>query len=316
MTLKQQKRIDELQRELAQKKKASQSQNRKGGGGAKKRQRDNHDQFALTQLDPFSRDAGAKWPDSNASRSITDRSRTMVAPSNNATYTTSKCFAVRPSLAAVVWSNPTMTSAEDVSDWNNGTSTPTSGYSSLAASAYRYRVVAMAVDIMVTDPAITAKGVITLITNSSPDTGGLPGSRSTPAASKQVYPYKAGQTIRWISKPLDNTASEYIAPTAVAYGWQSLAVFCTGLSADAAVQLEVRLDLECLPVPGEIIANTATAAAPYSISKLEAIANQASSLSNSYVVQGLYSLASLGIGHQLRRQLARTAPDNGAAAAA
>lgn len=286
MSSKQSKRIQELEKalknkkdELARLKKAKAAA--AGGGRRGNRANGGYQRFAQQQLDPFSRAVGAKWPDSNGARTVSLRLRTIVTPEKNSTYDTI-AFAIRPSMAALVWSNPTMSSAEIVSDWNGGTATAAQGYTGgLASSAYTYRIVSFSAIIKVIEAALTAAGRITVISGQQEDTSTMPVSRSALSMAKQDFPFSAGKQIKWISKPVDNQSAEFVGATGSANGWQACQVFCTGLSgATAKVDVEVRMDIEVIPAKNTAINQAATDAEPYNIGKMEAISNYAARLTN------------------------------------
>lgn len=265
---------------------------------------------ARIQLNPFSRSDGSKWTDDNAARSVAMRTRTLSSPPINGTYPTI-AFAVTPALAEMLYIAPALGAAETINTTWAASPVNNVAYASLITEAAFYRIVGWGFRLTVVEAALTAQGVITVQTLSGANpivanANSLPGTRSDQTEGKQTYAFSAGQVIEWFSKPTDNVTRHYAAPGSSFDGsWEACAVWCTGLSATAKVELEVRMDLEVLPSKGKVLNYSVTNAAPYKPGVLAAVADYASSTLNSTSVMNAIGAAAMGTQYLFSRNAAR-----------
>lgn len=285
MTSKQSKRIAALEKELAAEKKKKKGAQQSRAQGPR-RSGPSAAQKAAVLLNPFSRRIGAKWPDSNAARSVTLRSRTLMSIDSTGTVSANASndivFAIVADPSGVLKANPDLNGSGDViTTWANADVEPVQNYANLLADSTGVRIVALGAKVRVTQNVLDAQGtIVAMISNGTTDAlanaNSLPGKSSDQTISKQVYTFSNGKEFSWHSNMLDNGAMEYQPANALAASnWTSLAVFCKGLKTGATVHVEIHMDLEIMPAVGKILASTATSAAKYDPAVLAAAANMA-----------------------------------------
>jgi hypothetical protein len=121
----------------------------------------------------------------------------------------------------------------------------------LSSIVDRYRVVGFGVEFTSVGRADAEAGWLTLLTSCENELLQVTGPTDV-GVHKDVFPIRAGETIRWVSGANGSAAHDYIAFAETAAGttygnWTYLYAFAEGINSSTTIRARVVLHLECLP---------------------------------------------------------------------
>jgi hypothetical protein len=162
-----------------------------------------------------------------------------------------------PRIYSSIYHSPTYTAGTPttfpLTSW--GSAASWAFYTFNAAYLERYRINSFGVRIFTTSSTQTNSGLLTLATTAS-DTVTSGYSPVGDQLSKLEISCGGQLDVSWTSKPIDNSAHEFVHFNASAqedtFDWEGLLVFCVGTTSDTVLQYEAVMDIEVLPIPDTI----------------------------------------------------------------
>lgn len=238
--------------------------------------------LACSQLDPFCEHArGAKVLDDSSSNSFTYMCWSLVPIISNASG--GACVEFFPSLAGAYRFN-TVDASGTITALGGSSAIP--NYSTLGTSINSWRVVSFGVHLTEVSNALNAAGYLRM--ESSQKAASIGDSDSTYCADSQIYANKPGQEVHWVSKAVGANADIFIQPdytvpsASIVSSRNSLRVWVHGCPASTNMYVaEIVMHIECLPVVGTLLAETATPGAPEVPAAMKAARNASASLPSS-----------------------------------
>jgi len=295
MTLAQQKKIEELQKQVSQEKKANKK--KKGGQGRRSRRARGSGQpagivaAAADYVNPFS-PMIHKVPDEFSGKSSSIRIRQAFSLVPDATYGTAALL-LKPRLKSGLYVAPTISASGTITSW--GSSSDNTDYTSTDASFDRYRIVSWGVRITSVGSVTNSQGLLTVQTHTN-DSGApsVPFQATASAMRRDTYPVNQNLDVAWVSEPLHNRAREFVPVATTAqefsYNFTYPAIWVTGSTATNSINVEMFMNLELLGLSGTVGERLGTAAAPENNGFLHVVRQ---------VYQGMGSTFNV-LGHDLR----------------
>jgi hypothetical protein len=213
---------------------------------------------------------GTKWPDANAADSSTLTVTTYVYKTPASGYSV---FRIYPgNLATLYYTSPT--GANPVTSWGGGL--PCANYSNLTSSYVGYRVVSAGVNVRYVGNVMYNSGYITARDSVVAAHTATSAPLSSSDYSSQLYlgPYKDGFT--WVARRTGVEAEHYDPLNkTVDDNWTALSVWIQGCdnTTPQSYIIEIVQNLELLPTPGTILAQSASPAAQQDLRLTTAVHN-------------------------------------------